>query len=146
MIFDTVENLCLYAGFDAAFAAVADFVQSNDLAALAAGRYELCDGIFANVSDYEPGEGGKAEARRLYNDLQLMVTGSESIEVTPLSLCSENDGYKEDIDFYARREAVSPVVLSEGTFAFFAPQDAHRPCIFNGCKSVRKIVFKIPVK
>ncbi len=146
MIYDKVKNLRLYTALDKGFAAVADFVEANDLEALAPGRYDLPGGAFANVSVYEPKAGDMPEAHRNYADLQLMVSGSEDIEVVPLSFCSGSTGYKPDIEFYGSYSDASRITLAKDTFAYLAPQDAHRPCIFNGSKEVKKIVFKLPVE
>lgn len=146
MIFDTVENLRFYAGIDKGISLVADFVWNNDLLSLENRRYDLDDGIFANVSEYCPNAGDKPEAHRDYADLQLMVKGEECIEVSPVTACSGSTGYKPDIEFFAQYGNPVKVALTEGTFAYFAPQDAHRPCINTGCDNVKKIVFKIPLK
>lgn len=146
MIFDTVANLRLYAALDENIAAVADFCEANDLAALENRRYDLPNGAFANVSEYCPKAGDMPEAHRDYCDLQLMVTGSETIEVAPLAFCKDSTGYKPDIEFYAVYENAAPVTLAAGTFLYLAPGDAHRPCIHNGCDKVKKIVFKLPIR
>lgn len=145
MIFDKTENLRLYAPMGKAFEVIADFVEKNDLKALECRRHELGDGIFANVSEYCPKAGDMPEAHRDYADLQLMVSGSEIIEVSPLDFCSGSTGYKPDIEFFAEYLNPTSVTLAEGTFAYLAPRDAHRPCVNNGCDSVKKIVFKIPL-
>ena len=64
MICDTIDNLRKYAGVDPRFNAIADFVERNDLAAIADGSYEVCDGVKVNISTYEPGSGGDFEAAR----------------------------------------------------------------------------------
>lgn len=146
MIFDTVDKLREYAGYNQAFSVIADFLDKNDAAKLELTRYELGDGIFCSVSEYQPGEGGKFEAHRRYADLQYVVMGSEKIEVLPICDASESGGYTDDIEFFAKAERLpSAVVLNAGTFAWFAPQDTHRPCIKAESENVRKIVFKIPL-
>ena len=146
MIFDTVDKLREYAGYNQAFSLIADFLDKNDAEKLELTRYELGDGVFCSVSEYQPGDGGKFEAHRRYADLQYVVTGSEKIEVLPICDASESGGYTDDIEFFAKaKRQPSAVVLNAGTFAWVAPQDTHRPCIKADSESVRKIVFKIPL-
>lgn len=145
MIFDKNENIRQYSAVNSSIDAVADFIESNNLSALECRRYDLPGGAFANVSEYCPDAGDKPEAHRDYCDLQLMVSGSEIIEVSPIDFCSESTGYKPDIEFFAKYDSPSSVTLAAGTFLFLAPQDAHRPCINNGCDKVKKIVFKLPI-
>lgn len=142
MIYDVIENLSLYPGFEE----IKKFVETTDVTSVPTGRYDLADGIFANISEYAPAEGGLPEAHRDYADLQYMVSGREIIEVFPLKYAEKSTGYKPDIEFFEECSIrKTPLVLEEGTFAYFAPADVHRPCIKDGCDSVRKIVFKIPL-
>ncbi len=146
MIFDKIENLPLYFGTCEAFKVIDAFVKNTDLVNLPCGTVELEGGVKAGISEYAPGEGGLAEAHRVYHDLQFAVCGSENIEVIPLDYCSGSTGYTEDIEFFENHKNPCTVALSEGTFAFLAPTDAHRPGISNGCEKIKKIVFKIPVE
>lgn len=142
MIYDTIENLSKYPGFEL----IIRFLDENDVAAVPAKSYDLGSGISANISDYAPGKGGLPEAHRDYADLQLVVRGNELIEVFPLATAVGGKGYKPDIEFY-EGSSVTPctLVLNENCFAYLAPQDVHRPCIRHTAAAVRKIVFKIPI-
>lgn len=146
MIFDKIENLRQYAGIDERFNAIADFIEKNNLKAIQAGGYEVCDGVKVNISEYEPALGGDYEAHRCFNDLQYAITGGEAIDVIPASEGRESTGYKPDIEFFKEKNCeVSRIALDEGTFAFLAPQDAHKPCIKTSCDKIRKAVFKIEI-
>lgn len=146
MIFDTIENLGKYLAYDKRFAHIEEFLARNNVATLPIGNHQLDDGITANVSDYAPGEGGKFEAHRNFSDLQYVVSGNEKIEVIPIADARESTGYTPDIEFFASQASASTVlIMNTGTFAVFAPQDAHRPCIKHLSNTIKKIVFKIPV-
>lgn len=147
MIFDTIRNLGKYCAYDKRLALIETFLAENDASSLPVGTYPLGAGISANVSEYAPGDGGKFEAHKKYIDLQYIVTGNEIIEVLPLTDVRESTGYEPDIEFFAAQTSTSNVlVMNAGTFAIFAPQDAHRPCIKHTAETIRKIVFKIPVE
>ena len=147
MIFDTIQNLGKYRAYDQRFALIEAFLAENDAGTLAAGSYPLDSGITASISDYAPGEGGQFEAHRNFSDLQYVVSGNEKIELIPLADARESTGYQPDIEFFASQASASTtLVMNSGTFAVFAPQDAHRPCIRHLSDTIRKIVFKIPVE
>ena len=146
MIYDTIENLAKYRAYDSRLTLIETFLAEHDAASLPPGNYQLDTGITANVSEYAPGEGSKFEAHRLYIDLQYVVSGNELIEIIPLADVRESTGYQPDIEFFAEQaSASSELVMNSGTFAVFAPHDAHRPGIKHTASTVRKIVFKIPV-
>lgn len=146
MIFDKIENLRLYAGIDERFNAIADFIEKNDLKAIPTGSYEVCDGVKVNIAEYEPALGGDYEAHRCFNDLQYAIIGGEAIDVIPTSEGRESTGYKPDIEFFKKKTCeASRIALDEGTFAFLAPQDAHKPCIKTNCNKIRKAVFKLEI-
>lgn len=146
MIYDKIENLRQYAGIDERFNAIADFIEKNDLKTIPTGSYEVCEGVKAGISEYAPALGGDYEAHRCFNDLQYAITGCEAIDVVPASDCRESTGYKPDIEFFKEKTCgVSRVSLDEGTFAFLAPQDAHKPCIKTTSNKIRKAVFKIEI-
>lgn len=146
MIFDKIENLKLYSGMGESFELIAKFVAENDMKTLACGSYEVGGGIKVSLSEYEPGTGGKFEAHREFHDLQYAITGGETIEVIPTSCGRESGEYQPDIEFFAAQTCESTSVsLEEGTFAFLAPGDAHKPCVKLNSDKIKKAVFKIPV-
>ena len=147
MIYDKITNLDKYFSFLPEFKAMADFIEKNDLKTIAAGGYEICDGVKVSISDYEPGKGGDYECHRDYYDLQYAITGGETIKVVPTDNGKNFTEYKPDIQFFSDFDGNETVVaLDEGTFAFLAPQDAHKPCVKSDCDTIRKAVFKIKIK
>ena len=146
MIYDTVKNLRLYSGINPAFDAIADFVEKNDLKAIESGSYDVAEGIRVSISEYEPATGGNYEAHRDFHDLQLAITGEEAIDVLPIEFAENSTGYKPDIEFFTSQTAsASRIALTEGTFAFLAPADTHKPCIKMGTDKIKKAVFKIKI-
>ncbi len=146
MIYDTAKNLRLYSAFNPAFEAIADFIEKNSLKDLDCGSYDVAEGIKVNIAEYEPGSGGDYEAHRDYHDLQLAITGEEAIDVLPIEFAENSTGYKPDVEFFtAQTAAASRIALVEGTFAFLAPADTHKPCIKMGTDKIKKAVFKIKI-
>jgi len=111
------------------------------------GRHEL-DGsrVFVNVEAYttRPVERCAWEAHRRYADIQFLVRGRERIDYAAASMLKRTQAYdsERDVTFYAGDGA--PLQLTEGMFAIFLPQDAHRPCVAVGePEAVRKAVAKV---
>lgn len=149
MIFDKISNLDFYVSFDSRFALISDFIKKTNIDALEPGRYELGEGIFANVSEYEPYKTEICwEAHRKYADLQYLYSGDEIIEWAPMDELTEAGEYSEEDDFQGTmKTGVTKLSLTvnAGSFAYFAPCDLHRPGLFRNAEKVKKIVFKIPV-
>lgn len=146
MIYDKIENLKLYFGMNPNFEAIAKFVAENDMKTLECGSYEVAEGVKVGISEYEPGTGGDFEAHRDYHDLQYAICGEEAIDVLPIDFAKDSTGYKPDIEFFTAQTApATRVALTEGTFAFLAPADTHKPCIKTGADKIKKAVFKIKI-
>lgn len=144
MIYDTAKNLRLYSALDTCFDAIADFIEKNDLKAMECGGCEVAEGITASIAEYEPGTGGNYEAHRDYADLQLAIEGEEFIDVLPIEYAEKSTGYKPDIEFFEGQSSKETrVALTEGSFAYLLPGDAHKPCIKAGSDKIKKVVFKI---
>lgn len=146
MIYDKIENLKLYLAIDPAFGEIAKFIEENDLKAIECGGYDVSERVKVNISEYEPSTGGKYEAHREYYDLQYAICGEEAIDVLPLDFAENSTGYSPDVEFFASQSAnATRVALVQGTFAFLAPADTHKPCIKTDSDKIKKAVFKIKI-
>lgn len=149
MIIDNLSMLCKYTGVCEKLSVVCEFLSENSLADLECKRYDLKDGVFLNVSEYEPyAAGDKWETHKKYADLQIVVEGSEKMDGASLCEVKGPNGYnaEDDFEFYDVCEGtVTTICAVPGTFAFFAPGDPHRPGIKLDSPKVKKAVFKIPV-
>lgn len=146
MIYDKIENLKLYFSMNEKFEAIAKFVAENDMKAMECGSYEVAEGVKVGIDEYEPGTGGDFEAHREFNDLQYAICGEEAIDVLSLDFVKDSTGYKPDIEFFTTQTAAATrVSLVEGTFAFLAPADTHKPGIKTNSDKIKKAVFKIKI-
>ena len=146
MIYDKIENLNLYFGINEKLEAIAKFIAENDMKAMECGSYDVAEGVKVGIDEYEPGTGGDFEAHREYNDLQYAVCGEEAIDVLPIDFVRNSTGYKPDVEFFTEQTAAATrVALTEGTFAFLAPADTHKPGIKTGSDKIKKAVFKIKI-
>jgi len=149
MITDKLSLLRSYASYNEKFNVVCDFLEKNDLESLPMGRTDLEDGIFVNVSEYEPyAAGDKWEAHKRYADLQVVVSGDECMDGAALCACIGAGEYHEEDDYMFYDKCIGSIATVKavaGTFAYFAPTDPHRPGIRYTSDKVKKAVFKIPV-
>ena len=107
------------------------------------------ENLFYNVDEYEtkPIEEGRFEIHRKYLDIQYIVSGEECIGTAPLEGLTEIAAYdgEKDLAFYEYEPTMSRLVLKQGMFAIFWPNEPHMPGrrIGNTSEKVKKIVVKI---
>ena len=148
MILDSLASLPKYAQLNPRFAKVLDFVRRANLDMLPVGRHEIeGDAVYVLVveTDLRKRNDALLEAHRRYIDVQVVLTGTETMGWTPLALCSRvNKPYAEpsDIEFYDD-DASAWIPVRPGQMAIFFPQDAHAPLVGDG--RVRKLIFKVLV-
>jgi len=109
--------------------------------------------IYADVSSYttRPVCETRLETHKRYVDIQIMLTGSERMDVTPPDALVPDTEYDEekDIRFYKRIETPAVrLLMAPGNFALFFPQDAHAPQLtpHSEALKVKKVVIKIDAR
>ncbi|MGV8981265.1 YhcH/YjgK/YiaL family protein [Clostridium sp.] len=147
MVIDKLSNAKQYYGLSARIEKALKYLQNTDLENIKIGKYEI-DGknIFAIVSEYEAKnlDEGKWEAHREYLDIQYVVSGKEKIGYAGINEMKMIGEYNEAKDVLFLAGEGDLLLVSEGTFAIFAPQDAHMPGIkVNNGQHVKKVVVKI---
>ena len=131
------------------FAKAVEFLQRKDLKNLPNGRYEL-DGenAYAMVQEamLKPWGTGRPEVHHEYFDIQLPLSGEETIGVGRFDPAILGDFDEEkDIGFYDDA-SVEPLTLRPGEFAVLYPETcAHAPCCSEDAAgmTIRKIVVKV---
>ena len=134
------------------------------------GRLTFAGGVYANRESDPPKRESRFESHRVFADIQIVLEGSEYIEVCPVSAL-ESAPYDDadDISFYAapdlppaaknhaeealdvRKRTPAPISrirMTPGNALLLLPEDAHKPCLFDGAwdAPIRKCVIKIPVE
>lgn len=151
MIVDRIRNLDLCPISDEHLRAVRDFMDLCITSEVLPGRYPLDgDHLFALVQAYESKEmeGALMESHAVYADLQLVLQGNEMMfwAFSDELSAALDERESMDIMFYKPLMYISSIRMSPGMFAFFAPSDAHMPCIQvtpGVAEQVSKVVFKI---
>ena len=150
MIYDMLEHAASYP-MGLAFQKAVDFVKKMD-AGTPCGKYEIDgDKVYVRVMEYETAEGApeKYEVHRNYADLQVMISGHETLFARMADGLAVHTPYnaEKDCEFLAPDGKAADVNLQlfPGYFALLLPQDAHMgkgvTCL-GKCK-LKKVVVKI---
>lgn len=124
------------------------------VAAIAVGetkRIELADGAFALEQAYwtKARAEGFFESHRRYIDVQVIVEGTEAMEVADLAHTPPGAAYdgERDLIKHAEPSHAGRLMLRGGDAAVFFPADVHMPSLRAGeqAQLVRKVVVKVPV-
>lgn len=126
-----------------------NYLAQAPLANLSCGRHEI-DGemIFMNVMEFDAGlaESKKAEVHRLYADVQLLISGIEGIEYSPLLPAENLEPYFPEDDYQLLSEipGKSQLRMVPGMFAIFLPGEPHKPgCKIADSDRIKKVVVKV---
>ena len=124
--------------------AAAHFLATHDMAALPCGSYEIGPDEFVNVMEYDT----KARKDACYEvDIQMVISGSELIEVAPVSTLSATTDFNEEDDFalYSNEQIGDQYLLVPGKFIAVMPADGHMPSLTpaEAPNHNKKAVFKV---
>lgn len=146
MILDTLNNVHNYVNLHPQFGMVFDYLLHTDFAALTDGKRQL-DGtdVYIDLATIQGRQHAPLEAHRQYIDIQLPLSGTESIGWKPQETClcptAPYDTARDIIFFDDAYDTIIPVAC--GQFVIFFPNDAHAPAMATG--TLRKIVVKIRI-
>ncbi|EDJ88699.1 N-acetylneuraminate anomerase [Haemophilus influenzae] len=153
MIISSLTSPNFKVGLPKVIAEVCDYLNTLDLNALENGRHDINDQIYMNVMESETAEPSskKAELHHEYLDVQVLIRGTENIEVgATYPNLSKYEDYNEADDYQlcADIDDKFTVTMKPKMFAVFYPYEPHKPCcVVNGkTEKIKKLVVKVPVK
>ena len=153
MIISSLNSPNFKVGLPKVIAEVCDYLNTLDLNALENGRHDINDQIYMNVMEPETAEPSskKAELHHEYLDVQVLIRGTENIEVgANYPDLSKYESYNEADDYQlcADIDDKFTVTMKPKMFAVFYPYEPHKPCcVVNGkTEKIKKLVVKVPVK
>lgn len=150
MIFDSLTNIETYQSLSSDISASLTLLQqvSSDIAV---GTYQITPRVKAIVSEYETmlknELGFEAHIKNI--DIQYLLKGKERIACNPVEKLTESVPYSEEKDaaFYTEDGVkAQDMIIGNGYFAIFFPQDGHMPqlCV-DEPQMVKKVVVKVAV-
>ena len=124
-----------------------NFIHENDLRVLPNGRYELGDGNYVNIFEYETKENdGVFEAHKEYIDIHYAIIGKEKV-LWADDYTRETKAYQEDGDYSLGIVENAKEIESNFGCCVFLPDEPHKAgVIAKTSEKVKKAVFKIAVK
>ena len=153
MIISSLTSLNFKVGLPKVIAEVCDYLNTLDLNALENGRHDINDQIYMNVMEPETAEPSskKAELHHEYLDVQVLIRGTENIEVgANYPDLSKYESYNESDDYQlcADIDDKFTITMKPKMFAVFYPYEPHKPCcVVNGkTEKIKKLVVKVPVR
>lgn len=148
MIIDSITGLERYANQHPGFEKAFKFLRSKNVGSLITGRHEIDgDNVFALVSEEngKPLDQAKLEVHDSYIDIQVLISGSETMGWKDRARCDVGNSKYDDAKDIAFYDDVPDVffVLEPTNLAIFFPHDAHAPMIGDGV--IKKVVVKVRV-
>ena len=148
MILDSLKNAASTLALNPLFKQAFDFIQKNDLSKMELGK-TIIDGdkLFISVMEIDGKlpEAAKMESHVKYIDIQVVISGVETMGWTAIEHCTEAiEPYnaEKDLQFFADKPSTL-ITVHPGEFAIFFPEDGHAPGIGNGL--IKKAVVKVLV-
>ena len=125
-------------------------IKGLDLKNLAIGIYEVNDFLRLNVSEYKTKDFSffMFESHKKHIDVQWIITGKEKICVANAYALKNESEYDEmkDVIFWENPKNYSEYFLTEGSYAVFYPENAHKPSLKDVESGyVKKIVAKVKI-
>lgn len=147
MVYDKIDNIETYKGLSDDIYAGLKFLQQAQ-PDIENGVHVINPRVKAIVSEYETkavNENGY-EAHRKFIDIQYLLKGREKNCCLPIEKLKETKAYSEvkDAAFYEADVPAHELMLGDGYFAIYWPQDGHMPCLSaDGAEKVKKVVVKV---
>ena len=150
MILDRLSNSKQYEKLNEKFKIGFDFLKNNNLKEMKDGRYDIAEGVFANVQSLKTKNKTekKWEAHKDYIDIQYVIKGEESKGYGILEdfkkVVVPYDKEK-DIEFLDG-EKFNYIDVNENDFVIFYPNDVHAPMLsVKEDVGIKKVIVKIKI-
>lgn len=142
MIKDSIKNKDIYLGVSPLVKKALEIAVTLDENTLC-GHYEVCDGLFYNVMEFDGKNMDMAvgENHQRFADIQMVLWGKEYIGYCPLDRSENIAEYNSDKDIAFWKAKWEWNELNAGEFGIYFPQDVHAPGVGSG--RIKKAVFKI---
>lgn len=150
MIFDRLSNSKQYEKLNEKFKNGFDFLKNNNLKEMKDGRYDVAEGVFANVQSLKTKNKTekKWEVHKDYIDIQYVIKGEECMGYGILEdfkkVVVPYDKEK-DIEFLDG-EKFNYIDVNENDFVIFYPNDVHAPMLsVKEDVEIKKVIVKIKI-
>lgn len=130
------------------------WLKDTDLQSIKVGKYDIADGIFVKIQEYNTKEEikGRFENHKDHLDFHYLISGEEMTRVTKpngLTVTDNSLGTPNDVAHYKRFDgSATQIDLHPGDYIILFPEDAHEACLdlTKHAVSCKKAVIKVPIK
>ena len=125
-----------------------DYLEQQDLNALAVGKYPVNEDFYFMIQEYEAKapDVAKLEAHEKWVDIQWVISGKEAIDTTERAGLTEKIPYnpEKDVTIYEDNRMMMRTVLTAGSYMVLYPENVHKPGLAVGTPvMVKKCVGKV---
>ena len=149
MIFGNIHNLKEFPFLEEQIKECFTYAKEHDLASYEKGSHAIDgDRLFVNIVEYTTTIPEKRfwEAHKNYLDIQVMIHGTEQIDLNFIQNMDVKEFVEKDDFLPMDGEKNSSVILRDGDFLICYPSDGHRTAVaVNGPETIRKAIFKVRV-
>lgn len=150
MIYDTLENLPKYKGLYDNLDKAIDYLMSNDLHQLQAGRYDILgNDIYVNVVEtvLQTEENCMYELHQQYLDLHINLNDMEMVQFAEYIDSNITKPYEEEGDYaLLTGDKRASCLVDEKHFVICMLGEPHMPCVkVNECTDIKKAIVKVRV-
>ncbi len=149
MIYDKLDKLSSFLTSSASKAHIEQLIRDLETVKTQSGKHEIDEQVFYLRFDYQtkPAHEGLWEAHRVYQDIHVVLEGSEQVWCTHLNEMSETNSYQQEGDYqlFEGKPAVK-INLTPGYFILFNPSDVHKTAVaVDEINSLKKLVIKVRI-
>ena len=150
MILDRIDNIRFYLNLSPLIKQGLDYIKNLKIVDLKPNKINLGNGISVTTSIYIGKElsNVKFESHRTHIDLEYIVKGSEAVLVANPDNLKVKEAYDpvKDIKYYHDAEEATKLVIKEGYFIIYYPDDAHKVGLKVNDQEIYKVWLRIPLK
>lgn len=133
MVVGMIKDAMRYHALSSRIADALKWLETADMAALQEGTNPIRgEEIFCNVNVYQTTvkEERVWEGHRKYIDIHFMISGSEMIDVSPITTMHVKQDYNMQTDFIEfKGDPCQHIILQEGMFLIAFPEDIHKTAL-----------------
>ncbi len=150
MIYDHISNIERYKTLSKDIYEGLKFIAEAD-ENLKSGTYQISENVRVGVSEYttKPINENGYETHDKFIDIQFLLAGNERILCRRREILTEKVPYNAEKDctfYYQNDENCTNLILADGYFVIFFPNDAHAPQLcLDVPENVKKIVVKVKI-
>jgi biofilm protein TabA len=150
MILDRIDNVRYYQNLSPLIKIGLDYIKNLKVVDLKPNKINLGNGITVTSFIYTGKDKSsvKFESHRTHVDLEYIVKGNELVEIAHPDNLKVKEAYDpgRDVKYYHDFDNSTKLVIKEGYFVIYYPDDAHKVGLKVDEQEIYKVWVRIPLK